>query len=211
MMTAMDSADMDMDSPDMSGDWVTTEEAAELAGVSARTVRRWIESGRLAAVESDQGRLVSATTVAQLGQQRGSPSRTQARPEPVTDTDLAGHDRPAIPDQGAVIAELERSIARLESERDRWHEAFAEEQSQVRAFQVLLAKEQDQSRQLRAVLEETERRLEALTASDDDDHQEQAPTASETALDAPEHPFVGDQTSAGEAGLARLWEWLRRH
>src|SRR3954453_6406193 len=38
---------------------VTTAEAARLAGVSARTVRRWIAQGWLPATDSDQGHLVS--------------------------------------------------------------------------------------------------------------------------------------------------------
>ena len=42
---------------------VTTEDAARLAGVSVRTVRRWIQHGHLPALRVDRGKLVSPADI----------------------------------------------------------------------------------------------------------------------------------------------------
>src|SRR4051812_21381254 len=53
---------------------VTAEDAAVMAGVSVRTIRRWIQHGHLVAVESEDGKLVSPADLP-LAQQRAGRRR----------------------------------------------------------------------------------------------------------------------------------------
>jgi len=69
---------------------VTAEEAARLADVSARTVRRWIATGEVEAADSDRGRLVSVSDVrlrAARGHVRPRPSSAGGSGAPARRTD----------------------------------------------------------------------------------------------------------------------------
>jgi excisionase family DNA binding protein len=50
---------------------VTTEEAARLAGVSVRTIRRWIQYGYLPVVEDESGKLVSPADLPEARRRAG--------------------------------------------------------------------------------------------------------------------------------------------
>lgn len=83
--------------------FVSAEEAATLAGVSARTVRRWINSGDVQAADGPKGRTVSVSDVrrrAALGHDRSRPSRPNT--ESQTDVDTDGH---------AIVSAMSASIA----------------------------------------------------------------------------------------------------
>src|SRR5829696_2395236 len=121
---------------------VTTEDAAHLARVTVRTVRRWIQHGHLPAVESHRGKLVSPADIpdaqkrAGRGHDRGhirTPNgHDRGHDNMVTDTDTAmaapalssaTAQMEAIRDQWLMplvdrIGVLERENGRLENERD---------------------------------------------------------------------------------------------
>jgi excisionase family DNA binding protein len=121
---------------------VTTEDAARLAAVSVRTVRRWIQHGHLPAVESDRGKLVSPADIPEAqkragrGHDRGyirmPNGHDRGHDNMVTDTDTAmtapalssaTAQMEAIRDQWLMplvdrIGTLERENGRLENERD---------------------------------------------------------------------------------------------
>ena len=115
---------------------VTTEEAAHLAGVSARTIRRWIQRGLLAATEGERGQVVSPADLRAAkqaaghgrGHERGHGRRT---PDMVMDTDTTDVAvSPAARSQLEAIRdewlrpmmerneELARQLGRVEQERD---------------------------------------------------------------------------------------------
>ena len=54
-------------------DWVSVTEAAVMAGVSERTVRRWIKRGRLTSARRGQALLVPVDSVAALGGRSDGP------------------------------------------------------------------------------------------------------------------------------------------
>jgi excisionase family DNA binding protein len=98
---------------------VTTEEAARIAGVSARTIRRWIQQGALAAVESERGKLVSPADLPAAKDQagRGHGRSHQAR----VHGHGHGHESMAT-DTDAVMAApmLSSATAQMEAIRDEW-------------------------------------------------------------------------------------------
>jgi excisionase family DNA binding protein len=94
---------------------VTAEEAARLAGVSPRTVRRWIRSGQLPSVEGPDGRRVSPADLAAL--------RRRPRPRPTADaaTDTRGHGRPVTAATDTEVASVSSAArSQLEAIRDEW-------------------------------------------------------------------------------------------
>ena len=121
---------------------VTTEDAARMAGVSVRTVRRWMQHGHLPAIETDRGKLVSPADLPEArkragrGHDRGHVQHPhghdRGHDNMATDTDTA-MTAPALPSATAQmqairdewlmplvdrIGELERENGRLETERD---------------------------------------------------------------------------------------------
>jgi excisionase family DNA binding protein len=98
---------------------VTTEDAARMAGVSVRTVRRWIQHGHLPAVESDRGKLVSppdlpeARKRAGRGHDRGHVQHPHGHDR--------GHDNMATDADTAMTAPaLSSATAQMEAIRDQW-------------------------------------------------------------------------------------------
>jgi excisionase family DNA binding protein len=115
---------------------VTTEEAAHLAGVSARTIRRWIQRGLLVATEGASGQLVSPADLPTAKQAAGH-GRGHGRghghraPDMVMDADTTDVAvSPAARSQLEAIRdewlrpmmerneELARQLGRVEQERD---------------------------------------------------------------------------------------------
>ena len=121
---------------------VTTADAARMAGVSVRTVRRWIQHGHLPATETDRGNLVSPADLPEArkragrGHDRGHVHHPRGHDRghdtTATDADVAmtapalssaTAQMEAIRDQWLMplvdrIGELEREHGRLETERD---------------------------------------------------------------------------------------------
>jgi DNA-binding transcriptional MerR regulator len=110
---------------------VSVSEAARIAGVTARTIRRWASAGLLPYEPSERGRLVDADTARTLAADsnhvRADAERTIRRRSAGrrTDNDRAdsgssadnGHDPPALLATLAQLAERTRKVDELEQER----------------------------------------------------------------------------------------------
>jgi excisionase family DNA binding protein len=141
-VTVTDAATGSADTATAAVTMVTTEDAARLAGVSVRTIRRWIQHGHLPAIESDRGKLVSPADIPEArtragrghghGHIRAANGHDRGHDNMVTDTDTAmtapalssaTAQMEAIRDQWLLplvdrIGTLERENGRLEQERD---------------------------------------------------------------------------------------------
>jgi excisionase family DNA binding protein len=87
--------------------FVTAEEAARLADVSARTVRRWINAGEIQAEDGAKGRLVSVSDV------RLRAARGHVRPRPSLNDMLSSTTRRTDTDTGkaAVMTAVSDRLA----------------------------------------------------------------------------------------------------
>ena len=136
-----------------SAEWLTVVEAASIAGVAVRTLRRWVSEGR---VESRVGRadhhpvrLVLRSSIPSSGTegqcQSSAPQHTEtvtgsADPSPVSSSATDDHPR----DQSHA-AELELAAVRAERDRladeTRWLRGRLEEASvETRELRILLAR-----------------------------------------------------------------------
>jgi excisionase family DNA binding protein len=98
---------------------VTTEDAARLAAVSVRTVRRWIQHGHLPAVESDRGKLVSPADIPEA-QKRAGRGHGLGHIHTPNGHDR-GHDNTATDADTAMTAPaLSSATAQMEAIRDQW-------------------------------------------------------------------------------------------
>jgi excisionase family DNA binding protein len=118
-VTVTDAATGSADTATAAVTMVTTEDAARLAGVSVRTIRRWIQHGHLPAVESDRGKLVSPADIPE--------ARTRAGRGHGHGHILAtnGHDRghnnmTADTDTAMTAPALSSATAQMEAIRDQW-------------------------------------------------------------------------------------------
>ena len=154
------SADTDMTAATVT--LVTTSEAARLAGVSARTVRRWVQRGLLASVASDGGQLVSPADLPAAKAASGGghghghghghvPVRGHGHGRVDTDTDT-DTDIPA----GAVSP---AAVAQLEAIRDEWLAPLVARIEE-------LARENGTLRERAAMVEQDRDRLAAEVARD---------------------------------------------
>jgi excisionase family DNA binding protein len=118
-VTATDAATTHADTDAATVTMVTTEEAARLAGVSVRTVRRWIQHGHLPAVETDRGKMVSPADIPEARTRAGrGHDRGHIRPPNGHDR---GHDNMATDTATAMTAPaLSSATAQMEAIRDQW-------------------------------------------------------------------------------------------
>jgi len=113
--------------------YATVKIAAAVTGVSARTIRYWITSGKLPAVAGGSGKLVLLADVERLAGHRRQADSNGNLAEPVataTTTDVATHQLEVIRDtlvkphlemierQAATIAEQAETVGKLTAERD---------------------------------------------------------------------------------------------
>ena len=113
--------------------YATVKIAAAVTGVSDRTIRYWITSGKLPAVAGDSGKLVLLADVERLAGHRRQADGNGNLAEPVavaTADDGATHQLEVIRDtlikphlelierQAATIAEQAETVGKLTAERD---------------------------------------------------------------------------------------------
>jgi excisionase family DNA binding protein len=123
---------------------VTTEDAARLADVSVRTVRRWIQHGHLPAVESDRGKLVSPADIPEARKRAGrGHDRGHIRTPNGHD---CGHDNMATDTDTAMTAPaLSSATAQMEAIRDAWLRPLVERIEELAEEKGQLKTERDQA------------------------------------------------------------------
>ena len=98
---------------------VTTEDAARLADVSVRTIRRWIQHGHLPYVETDRGKFVSPADIPEA-RKRASRGHDRGHGRNISGHDR-GHDNMATATDTAMTAPaLSSATAQMEAIRDQW-------------------------------------------------------------------------------------------
>jgi len=140
---------------------VTTAEAARLAGVSARTIRRWIQQGWLSSIDGPNGQQVfpgDLADAAQRARQGRGHDRDHRHATPVmgaaTDTDTAITARGQL---DAIMREwlaplvdrigtLERENGRLEAEREELRRRAEAAEVELSATRLAYEREADELR-----------------------------------------------------------------
>ena len=127
------SADTDRDTDADTAITVTTAEAAQLVGVSARTIRRWIQQGWLPSIDGPNGQRIHPGDLTEAARQaRQGRGHDRGRGHQPVATDAATVTDTAIAARGQLdaimhewlaplvdrIGNLERENGRLEGERD---------------------------------------------------------------------------------------------
>lgn len=97
---------------------VTVEAAARLAGVSVRTIRRWIQHGHLPYVEGEQGKLVSPADLP-LAKARASGGHGRSH-ESSGHGQGQGHEATDTVTDAAMTGPSPAAVAQLEAIRDEW-------------------------------------------------------------------------------------------
>ena len=172
---------------------VTTEEAARRAGVSPRTIRRWIQRGVLPATVTPDGYLIAAGDLGSASAGAGQRSRprghavTDVAASAATDTDMA-----------TLVTVNPNARAQLEAIRDEW----------LAPLVAQITTQAERIGQLEAERAELQRRVEAAEAAVSRQHdgagQERAPAGPGT----PPPPTVAQHDAPGLWGRLRRW-WGR--
>ncbi len=105
-------------------DHVTVEIAGKLAGISSRTLRHWITSGKLSAIVGKRGKLVSMGEVRHLATLIGKPLGNVISPDGNSATiaeDVAGSIADNIADSStAMVLVSDAARLQLATIRDEW-------------------------------------------------------------------------------------------
>lgn len=114
------------------GEYVTVESASHMTGVPPRTLRRWVQDGKVAAITGQRGKLIrlgDVRTIAQLtGRTVGQPATAEESAGQVTE-DLPAISPAASAQLAAIrdewlrplvdqVAELSKDLGRVTAERD---------------------------------------------------------------------------------------------
>jgi len=98
-------------------DYVSVEDAGKLLGVSSRTVRNWIASGKLPAISGNRGRLVARADLLRIGALTGKvpempeDASISERPSDASSTELP---------EASSVASVVTARSQLEAIRDEW-------------------------------------------------------------------------------------------
>lgn len=183
--------------------FVSAEEAARLAGVSARTVRRWINAGDVQAADGPKGRTVSVSDVrrrAALGHDRSRPSRPQSSPR--TDTDMDGH---AV--MSAVSASIAPQLTEITEQIERLTREIGESNTRAALAEMraeLAERERDELRAEVTLLREIRQ-----SSEPQDEIAQDAPTASPAAPGREQPPVMSTESLHRPSWLASAWQRLR--
>ncbi len=178
--------------------WTTTDVAAEALGVSARTVRNYIQRGYLAAKEEHEGitdrYLVSVDSLYALRDKRKNEARGKRNSRRVSEmAETQGNDTTEL---------LRETIARLETRAEQNAELRTRLQLTAQAESTLreaLERERERADRAERRLDELEARLAVPV---------EAPEPRETAADAPGESDHGEHRGGPEEDVQRSW-WRR--
>ena len=232
-MADTDGADRDTATDTGAAMLVTADVAAAMAGVSARTIRRWIQRGYLPATHSPDGYLVSpadlAAARAAAGHGRGhghGHGHRAAVTDADADTDANWRHAPSAPPVAVSpsasaqlaairdewlqplvdrIAELERDRGRLEAERE---EQRRRAEAAERTIEELLRRGDVAAQELEGQRD----RADTLQARHDAPRSTavfRGPQASPAATGAPEAEEMTTTAGGALGRLQRLWRALR--
>ncbi len=171
---------------------VTTEEAARWAGVSPRTIRRWIQRGVLPATVTPDGYLIAAGDLG--GAAAGAGQRSRPRGHAVTDAD-ADAVTTAATATDALVTVNPTARAQLEAIRDEW---LAPLVAQITA-------QAERIGQLEAERAELQRRVEAAEAAVSRWHDGAGQERAQDGPGTPEPPPVAQHDVPGLWGRVRRW------
>jgi DNA-binding transcriptional MerR regulator len=151
-MTPLNTADTDRDAATDQADTdaatvtlVTTEDAARLADVSVRTVRRWIQHGHLPCIESDRGKLISPADIPEA-RKRASRGHDRGHRRTISGHDR-GHDNMVTDTDTAMTAPaLSSATAQMEAIRDQWLRPLVDRIEELSRENGRLEAERDQLR-----------------------------------------------------------------
>jgi len=186
---------------------VTAEGAAGLAGVSVRTIRRWIQQGHLPYIESESGKLVSPADIPMARQRAG---RGYGRSHVTTGSGHdRGHDDMATDTDTAMAATLSHSAtAQMGAIRDEWLRPLVDRIEELSRENGRLEQERDS---LRSELDRV--RAESVKP-------EHAPQDANTAPPRDDAPHMASVTlteasvapaSDAESLAARVWRAITGH
>jgi len=138
--------------PAVSGVPVTAREAAAVAGVSERTIRRAIARGDLpAAKHAGAYRIAPAAVAAWVAAERTAPATADTGHRTAPDsTAPAAADAVAVATLRERVAGLERLSAELATERDAWRDQAARHEGAAQQLRTLVAQAQQLTRALPA-------------------------------------------------------------
>jgi excisionase family DNA binding protein len=155
---------------------VMTEEAARIANVSVRTIRRWVQQGHLPYVENERGKLVSPADLSEAKQRAG---RGQGRGHKLR---VPGHDRGheatnTDTDTAMTASALSSTTAQMELIRDQWLRPFVDRIEELSRENGRLEQERDTLRDQLAAIQRQDVPPSANSASPSDDLGPQVSTA----------------------------------
>ncbi len=169
---------------------VTTEEAARRAGVSPRTIRRWIQRGVLPATVTPDGYLIAAGDLGSAAAGAGQRSRprghavTDAATSAATDTDMA-----------TPVTVNPNARAQLEAIRDEW----------LAPLVAQITTQAERIGHLEAERDELQRRVEAAEAAVSRQHDGAGQERASDSPGTPEPPTVAQHDAPGLWGRVRRW------
>lgn len=177
--------DTDMSGEDMDMVMVTLPEAAQLAQVSVRTIRRWIQHGHLPVTEGDDGKLVSPADLP-LARERAGHGHRRGHEQPGRGR---GHGHvPADRDTESVMAASQvQAIAFRDTFIQPLVDQLARQEEKLTAQAEQIGRLSSERDQLRAALEQ----VQAERAAED------AARGSQEPRDAPVAPAMGQEPPRG--------------
>jgi excisionase family DNA binding protein len=189
-----------------SSDMLTVRQAADQAGVSTRTIRRWIDAG-LSASESPHGKLIDRETFTHFLEARYASVTPQTT---VTDNADIGDDDPVrvvTPSDTGVVTELRARIADLETERVWLRERVERVDDTVRGLIVALSRAEQRAEIAEGRIDE----LLAIAAAPEPSQDARSAVSDAEAPAPDELPVTADQKRTGPFWRSWLSWWVRRH
>lgn len=190
-----------MDDTPYPAEFVAVESAGKRAGISPRTLRHWIATGKLPAIAGKRGKLVSIAEVRRLalltGKTVGNPDDPPGNPATSADPlaeDVAGN----LADNADAALVTDTARQRLATIRDEWLQPLIDRIGELERQGGRLEAERDAARE--EVADLRERLAQAAAAR-------LTPTPGQ---DSTEAAGATEATPDGETGAQGLWRRLRR-